>query len=112
MSLLFVIPLFLIGLWLFAETKTDVLRRLVCGGLALISLFCVCALVFSPPKVRSARHAAFRGLEQALRAGDAKSALAALEAYHAAPNSAWGSDATATFELVRTLKAAKRNQPK
>jgi len=110
MAILFVIPVGLIAIWLHAETKPDVLRRVVYGSLALITLFAVTTLLHSRPKERDMRRMAYGRLEQALRAGDTNAALAAFEAYRSLPRGE--SDYAVNLQIVQTFEAAKRVQPR
>ena len=104
MTILFIIPLILIVLWLYSETKPDVLRRIIYGSLALIAVFTVTCLTTSHPKEPAMRRMAYTQLERAVLAGDTNAVLAALAVYRDAPRY------SATFQMVRTLEAYNRGQ--
>jgi len=108
MAILFVIPLGLIAMWLYTETKADVLRRIVYGTLALLTLFFVTALTHWHPKEMAMRRMAYSRLEQAIRAGDTNTVLAALVAYRGLRRGE--SDYAINLEIVRTLEAPKTDK--
>ena len=110
MAILFIIPLFLTVLWLYSETKPDVLRRVVYGLLAPAALFTVTSLTTWHPKEPAMRRMAYSRLEQALMAGDTNAVLSAFAIYRDAPRT--GAGYSVAFQMVRALEAAKRPQPK
>ncbi len=111
MALLAIIPLLLTALWLYSETKPDVVRRIVYGSLALVAVFWFTWLATYNPKEPAMRRMAYAQLKRAVLAGDTNAVLAALAIYRDAPARTTSGYATA-FKMVRKLETDNRGQTK
>jgi hypothetical protein len=114
MILIFIIipfMLWLIAMGMFVSVETSRVRRIIFGVVTLCMIG-TASKTLSPVRSFefSMRRMAYDRLEQSLKAGDTNRVIAAFESYQAIPRNQ--SDYWINTQIVKTLEATKRDEPK